>query len=77
MKTETSVEYSKCFGRHLKKMRLKGGLSQTALAKKSEISLSYISRLERGVRSPSVGILYSLALALKVAPKTLLEFTFK
>lgn len=52
-------------GPHIKKLRLKIGLSQEKLAKKSGLSRIYIIGLERGRhQNPSVLTLYKLAMAL-------------
>ena len=48
-------------------------LSQTALAKKSKISVSYVSMLERGARVPPLDTLEVIAKALGVPPLNLLE----
>jgi transcriptional regulator with XRE-family HTH domain len=48
-------------------------LSQTALAKKSKISVSYVSMLERGARTPPLDTLEVIAKALGVPPLNLLE----
>jgi transcriptional regulator with XRE-family HTH domain len=41
----------------LRKLRLEAGLSQRALCRKIDVDESYISRLERGQRAPSVEVL--------------------
>ena len=48
-------------------------LSQAALAKKSKISVSYVSMLERGMRVPPLETLETLAKALGVPPLDLLQ----
>lgn len=57
---------------NLKMRRLDRKLSQEALAAKAGLSVSYISMLERGQRSPSLGTLEALAGALGVSPVGLL-----
>ncbi len=52
--------------RNLKAQRLAKKLSQEALAEKAGISVSYVSMLERGQRSPPLDTLESLAKALGV-----------
>lgn len=44
--------------------RKKAGLTQEKLAEKSELSTVFISRIERGVESPSVDNLVKIAKAL-------------
>ena len=49
------------------------GLTQSALAKKVKISVSYVSMLERGLRVPPLETLEALAKALGVPPLDLLQ----
>ena len=60
------------FANNLKNERLRRRLSQEALAGKARLSVSYISMLERGQRSPPLETLESLARALAVSPTQLL-----
>ena len=48
-------------------------LSQAALAKKSKISVSYVSMLERGMRVPPLETLETIAKALGVPPLDLIQ----
>ena len=50
--------------RNLRRLRVQQNLSQENLAVDAEVDLSYISRLERGLENPTVGILERLAQAL-------------
>jgi len=52
------------FGAILKAERLKRNLSQEALAELSGLSRNYVSSIERGMASPSLGTLEKLAKAL-------------
>jgi transcriptional regulator with XRE-family HTH domain len=61
------------FAVNLKSERLRRRLSQEALAAKAGLSVSYISMLERGQRTPPLDTLESLAKALAVNPTTLLS----
>ena len=49
------------FGLNVRRLRLKNGLSQTALAKKAGLSSNYIGTLERGVQNPSLKTLEKVA----------------
>jgi transcriptional regulator with XRE-family HTH domain len=60
------------FATNLKSERLRRKLSQEALAAKAGLSVSYISMLERGQRTPPLDTLESLAKALSVSPTHLL-----
>jgi transcriptional regulator with XRE-family HTH domain len=60
------------FAVNLKSERLRRKLSQETLASKAGLSVSYISMLERGQRTPPLDTLESLSKALAVAPTSLL-----
>jgi transcriptional regulator with XRE-family HTH domain len=61
------------FALNLKNERIRRKLSQEALAAKAGLSVSYISMLERGQRTPPLDTLESLAKALAVQPTSLLQ----
>jgi transcriptional regulator with XRE-family HTH domain len=50
--------------RNLRRLRVKRGLSQEALAGDAGIDRTYVSRLERGLENPTIGLLEQLADAL-------------
>ena len=54
-------------------LRIQRKLSQTAVAKAARLSVSYVSMIERGQRSPPLETLEVLAEALKVTPISLVE----
>jgi transcriptional regulator with XRE-family HTH domain len=54
------------FGHTLRKYRKQEHLSQTILAQKAKLDRTYISMLERGVRKPSLEVVFSIAEALKI-----------
>ena len=56
----------KAFGRVLREIRQKRGLSQEQLGFESGYHRTYISLLERGLKSPSLGTIMSLATALEI-----------
>jgi transcriptional regulator with XRE-family HTH domain len=58
---------------NLHTMRKRKKLSQERLARKSRISVSYVSMLERGERVPTLDTLEALATALDVSPRHLLR----
>ena len=49
------------FGLDVRRLRLKGGLSQPALARKAGLSPNFIGTLERGVQNPSLKTLEKVA----------------
>jgi transcriptional regulator with XRE-family HTH domain len=50
--------------RNLRRLRVKKGLSQEALAVDAGIDRTYVSRLERGLENPTVAVLERLSQAL-------------
>jgi transcriptional regulator with XRE-family HTH domain len=60
------------FAGNVRKLRGKKKLSQKTLADKIGISVSYVSMLERGQRSPPLDMLEKVAKALSVTPISLL-----
>jgi transcriptional regulator with XRE-family HTH domain len=60
------------FASNVRRFRAKKKLSQKALAERIGISVSYVSMLERGQRSPPLETIEKLAKALGVPPGTLL-----
>jgi transcriptional regulator with XRE-family HTH domain len=53
-------------GRNIKKLREKRRWSQEKLAEKADIHVSYVGQIERGMRYPSLKILFRLSDALEV-----------
>ena len=49
------------FGANVRRLRLKKGLSQAALARRAGLSANYIGTLERGIQNPSLKTLERLA----------------
>jgi transcriptional regulator with XRE-family HTH domain len=50
--------------RNIRRIRVARGLSQEALAVDAEIDRTYVSRLERNLENPTVGVLERVAKAL-------------
>ena len=50
--------------RNLRRLRVLRGLSQEALAVDAEVDRTYVSRLERGIENPTIGVLERLSKAL-------------
>lgn len=72
MTEETRAE-GVIFGPHLRTLRIERGLTQTDLADRSRSNLQFISKLERGVTTPSLGMLLRLAEALDCRVVELVE----
>ncbi|MBX3488605.1 helix-turn-helix transcriptional regulator [Parvibaculum sp.] len=52
--------------RNLRKLRVRRGLSQEALAVDAQVDRTYVSRVERGLENPTVAVLERLAIALDI-----------
>ena len=57
----------------LKKLRTARGMSQDALAKKTNITREYVNKLEAGRYDPTVSVVQRLAKALRVSIAELVE----
>jgi transcriptional regulator with XRE-family HTH domain len=61
------------FGKRLKELRLKKGLSQETLANNSGLDRTYIPSIEKGERNVSITVIEKLAKALDVDIKDLID----
>jgi len=66
-------ELDRAFGVVLRGLRHQAGLSQEALAFRCQLHPTYISMLERGIASPSLGALAVIAEALRKRPYSLVK----
>lgn len=64
---------SKQFGKRVREVRLKQGLSQGDVARRLILHRSYISGIERGVRNPSLKVVQKIAKALEIKVSDLLK----
>ncbi|MHB8538165.1 MAG: helix-turn-helix domain-containing protein [Candidatus Dormibacteria bacterium] len=69
----TRVSLQAGFARALKEMRSTAAVSQEELAHRANLHRTYISQLERGLKSPSLAAIESLALALELRPHELVR----
>ena len=69
------AKLQKLLGIRIYELRLKAGMTQAQLAEKAEVSNETISRIERGLRSPSFDVLEQLATALNVEVRELFNFS--
>jgi transcriptional regulator with XRE-family HTH domain len=67
------MDLPRILGRNVRRERKRLGKSQEELALDAGMKRSYLSDLERGTRNPSVKAIGRLAVALGVAPSSLLE----
>lgn len=56
------------FGKNLRRIRQEQDLTQEALADRCNISVPYVSNLERGLKNPSLDLIQRLAKGLGVSP---------
>lgn len=66
-------ELDKSFGIALRKCRKRAGMSQEELNFRTGVHRTYISEIERGVKSPTIHTVAALAKALGVKPSDLLR----
>lgn len=59
------------FGRAVRELRSRRGISQERLALESQLDRTFISLLERGLRQPSLTTILQIARALDIAPEDL------
>jgi transcriptional regulator with XRE-family HTH domain len=62
------------FGKRVKELRLKKGMSQETLALISDIDRTYLPAIEKGDRNVSITIVEKLAIGLKVDITELFKF---
>ena len=67
-------KFLKAFGDNLRELRIDSGLSQHELALKADINKNQVGNIERGEVNPTITTLNSIAKALKIPSKNLLEF---
>jgi transcriptional regulator with XRE-family HTH domain len=60
------MDLLQAFGIVLKQLRTKKALSQEELAHRSSLDRTYISLLERGLRSPTINTLFALCRSLEI-----------
>lgn len=65
------------FGQVLKSLREERGISQQDLAFDADIDRTYVSMLERGIRQPSLQVVFDIAGALNMAPEDLVATVSK
>jgi transcriptional regulator with XRE-family HTH domain len=68
------VDLRKKFGKRLQTLRRQSGLTQEQLAQAAQISVDFLSLVERGINAPSFENLEKLAKALGVPIRELFNF---
>jgi transcriptional regulator with XRE-family HTH domain len=69
----SGFQLSQRFGAVVRKRRIRGGISQEALAERAQLHPTYISMVERGVRNPTLDVADRIAAALKTTLPKLIE----
>jgi transcriptional regulator with XRE-family HTH domain len=59
------------FGAWVRELRQRKKLTQTDVAQRAGISLTYVSEIERGIRNPTLAVIVRLARALDATPSQL------
>lgn len=65
-------EINVIFGRIIAKLRQSSGYSQEELAERAGIHRTYVSQIERGLKSPTVVMLLKLSKALNTTPSKIM-----
>ena len=68
------TEIAKKFGKRIRMLREKKGLTQEALAFEADLHRAYVGQIERGEKTIGLENLEKLAKALKLTPARLLDF---
>nr|WP_086954369.1 helix-turn-helix transcriptional regulator [Xenorhabdus innexi] len=62
------------FGQRIRYLRREAGMSQEAFADKCGLDRTYVSGIERGVRNPTLEIIYVIANGLQIELNELFDF---
>lgn len=65
-------QVSRDFGKAVRELRLKRGMTQQRLADACGLDLSYVGQVERGRRNPTLGVIHGIAKVLKTKISELL-----
>ena len=74
MKSKRQQDVVKMLGEHLQQLRKLKGLSQKDIAYATDLEISQISRIERGIINTSVGQLVLIADCMGVTLKEIFDF---
>ncbi|WP_340621607.1 helix-turn-helix domain-containing protein [Xenorhabdus siamensis] len=72
MKTSNNIK--SIFGQRIRYLRKEAGMSQEAFADKCGLDRTYVSGIERGVRNPTLEIIYVIANGLQIELNELFSF---
>lgn len=74
MKYKRNDTAIKLFGKNLQEIRKSKGISQEELAYRTDLELSQIGRIERGVINTSISNIFLIAESLEIHPMVLFDF---
>ncbi|MEP0006312.1 MAG: helix-turn-helix transcriptional regulator [Balneola sp.] len=74
---QNKKKLEQAFGEVLRKLRVEQNLSQDKLAELSHLDRTYISLLERGLRTPTISTLFSISYALDNSPSRIIKLVEK
>jgi transcriptional regulator with XRE-family HTH domain len=67
------TNHKRTFGRVIASLRLQVGLTQEELADRAAVHATYISQIERGLKSPTLATITKLAAALGTTPSAIMR----
>lgn len=67
------MEITNAFGKTLRELRLKAGLTQEKLGLEADLRRTFVSLLELGQQQPSLTTIFKLAKALNVKPSEIIR----
>ncbi len=73
MENADTPNYSLIFGQALKARRMALSVSQEELAYRAGVDRTFVSRIERGIRQPTITTIFSLSHALEISASELVK----
>ncbi len=70
---QPSATLEGAFGAVLRQLRESKGLSQEELADQCRIHRTYVSQLERGLKSPTLRLIWQICASLEVSPLSMIS----
>lgn len=68
------ASYCRNFANNVKKIRELKGYTKTKLCEQVGCDLSYIGKIESGKKTPTLKMIFKLAIALEIPPRELFNF---
>jgi len=70
---ETTKTTERVFGKEISRLRRRLGISQEELGFRTDLHRTYISQIERGIKSPTLGVILKLARKLGISAAKLIS----